>query len=50
MVSWKNPDELSSFKELCSDTHRADLKTLMSGEHSAERVADYKVAMSSGLS
>lgn len=50
MVSWKNPDELSSFKELCSDTHRADLKTLMSKEHSAGRVADYKVEMSCGLS
>ena len=49
MVAWRNLDELSSYKKLVKSEHRVDLKTVMSGESGAERVARYRVSMPEGM-
>ena len=48
MVSWKNFDELNSYKKL-SGLSKVELKTAMAGENGAKRVADYSIKMASGL-
>ncbi|MDO4960469.1 MAG: glucose-6-phosphate isomerase [Eubacteriales bacterium] len=49
MVSWKNFDELASYKKLEALGDKVDIKTAMAGESGAERVAKYCVPMSNGL-
>lgn len=48
MISWKNLDTLTSYKELLS-TEKVDLVSVMSGESAAERVKNYSVPMAAGL-
>ena len=50
MISWKNTDELASFKKLASLDHRVKLTEVMAGEQGAKRVHDYSVKMACGLS
>ena len=50
MISWKNTDELASFKKLSSLDHRVKLTEVMAGESGAKRVHDYSVKMACGLS
>ena len=45
MISWKNFDELSSYKKLEALKGSADLKAAMSGEAGGERVAKYCAPM-----
>ncbi|MDO4198268.1 MAG: glucose-6-phosphate isomerase [Erysipelotrichaceae bacterium] len=49
MVSWKNFDELASYKKL-QDVPKVCVKEVMSGENGAKRVNDYSIDMSNGLS
>ncbi|MGI6021440.1 MAG: glucose-6-phosphate isomerase [Lachnospiraceae bacterium] len=48
MVSWKNMDELSSFKKL-EETSPVNLSEVMSGDSGAERVKKYSAPMAGGL-
>ena len=48
MISWKNFDELSSYKEMMA-LKEVDLTGVMAGEEGAKRVAGYSVPMSNGL-
>ena len=45
MISWKNTDELASFKKLGSLGHAVKLTEVMAGEAGAKRVHDYSVPM-----
>ena len=49
MLSWKNFDELSSYKKLEALKGSADLKSAMAGEAGGERVAKYSAPMAGGL-
>ena len=49
MASWKNLDTLSSYKKLVKDESRVDIKTALSGEDGAKRMASYKVPIGAGL-
>ncbi len=49
MVLWKNLDELTAYNKLLSSEQRVDLRTAMSGENGAERVARYTVNMPYGM-
>ena len=49
MVSWKDFDELSSYKKLEALKGAADVKTAMAGEAGGERVAKYCAPMAGGL-
>ena len=49
MISWKNTDELASFKKLGSLGHGVKLTEVMAGEAGAKRVHDYSVPMACGL-
>ena len=49
MASWKNLDTLSSYKKLAKDESRVDIKTALSGEDGAKRMASYKVPIGAGL-
>ena len=48
-MEWKNFDQLASYKELEALAGSVDVKTAMTGENGAERVAKYQVPMSGGL-
>ncbi len=49
MAEWKNADLLSSFNALMQRQDVVDLKTVMSGQSGADRVAKYHVPMACGL-
>lgn len=49
MVSWKNLDTLSSYKELLSSNEKVDLSEALSGDKGADRVKEYSVPMACGL-
>lgn len=50
MVSWKNFDQLASYKKLMGLKDQVVVKEVMAGESGAKRVADYSVSMSNGMS
>ena len=50
MISWKNTDELASFKKLAAFKNSVKLAEVMAGENGAKRVHDYSVPMACGLS
>ena len=49
MITWNNLDTLASFKELAG-VKKVDLAEVMAGENGAERVKNYSVPMTEGLS
>lgn len=49
MISWKNFDELDSYKTLEGLKDEVTLKEVMAGESGAERVKSYSVPMACGL-
>ena len=49
MITWNNLDTLASFKELAG-VKKVDLAEAMAGENGAERVKNYSVPMTEGLS
>ncbi|MBQ9155869.1 MAG: glucose-6-phosphate isomerase [Eubacterium sp.] len=49
MVQWKNLDTLSTYHALFDLKESVDLKSVMSGENGAKRVAEYSVPMACGL-
>ncbi|MBR5968693.1 MAG: glucose-6-phosphate isomerase [Lachnospiraceae bacterium] len=49
MISWKNTDELASFKKLGSLGHNVKLTEVLAGEAGAKRVHDYSIPMACGL-
>lgn len=49
MISWKNFDELESYKAL-KGAKKVELKEVMSGANGAERVKKYSVPMAAGFS
>ena len=48
MLNWKNLDTLASYEEL-KNVERVNLAEAMSGENGAERVKNYSVPMTEGL-
>ena len=48
MANWKNLDTLKSFSDL-KNVKKVNLKSVMSGEEGAKRVAKYSVKMAAGL-
>lgn len=49
MISWKNLDELESYKKLSGLKNEVNIAEAMTGTNGAERVNKYSVPMSSGL-
>ena len=49
MVSWKNMNELESFKELAAMKGSVRLAQVMSGDNGAKRVAEYSTPIAEGL-
>ena len=49
MISWKNLDELESYKKLSGLKNEVNIAEAMTGANGAERVNKYSVPMSSGL-
>ena len=49
MAEWKNLDTLSAFQALKEKKDSVDLKTVMTGENGAKRVAKYSVPIGCGL-
>ena len=48
MANWKNLDTLKSFSDL-KNVKKVNLKSVMSGDEGAKRVAKYSVKMAAGL-
>ena len=49
MDYWKNLDSMKSYQTLLANRHPIDLKTEMSGDRGAKRVAKYQVKMAAGM-